>query len=401
MYVAISRVTNRSLINFCDTDYKLNEGFIYKITNKMTNKIYIGSTKTSIEQRFQEHLTAKDTSSLHKEIQELGYQKVLEICSKSSVGEILFFCTGKNEILEAVKVKLVGYDDAKFQDFLSKFRSYGIEDISEITKNFQDFYNIITKGIGRGEVMLIMGLKDSKSGGTATKDIELNGKTYEVKELSGGEFSLASDGYITNSPYIANLNLLKKYLNKNVVPLLNVSDAEANILYKTIDYYTENGPNNASRGFINNLEKSCEILNKSIKDATTEKINYISVGGNKIAVSDEDYKKIKAGSGPVTVSFGSQVDDAKVSLYKLDKNPWVNNPSQVKKDLQILWDNFLTKLDGMIFYNYSGNAGGIFMNTEEVNNNFVPFRIVQNALVAKEKSKIKKEITEDEEYETI
>ena len=38
----------------------------------MTNKIYIGSTKTSIEQRFQEHLTAKDTSSLHKDIQELG-----------------------------------------------------------------------------------------------------------------------------------------------------------------------------------------------------------------------------------------------------------------------------------------------------------------------------------------
>ena len=38
----------------------------------MTNKIYIGSTKTSIEQRLQEHFTAKDTSSLHKDIQELG-----------------------------------------------------------------------------------------------------------------------------------------------------------------------------------------------------------------------------------------------------------------------------------------------------------------------------------------
>ena len=66
MYVAISRSTKRSLINFCDTDDKINEGFVYKITNKMTNKIYIGSTKTSIEQRYQEHLTAKDTSALHK-----------------------------------------------------------------------------------------------------------------------------------------------------------------------------------------------------------------------------------------------------------------------------------------------------------------------------------------------
>ena len=72
MHVAISRATKRSLINFCDTDYKLNEGFIYKIINKMTNKIYVGSTKTSIEQRYHEHLKAKDTSALHRDIQELG-----------------------------------------------------------------------------------------------------------------------------------------------------------------------------------------------------------------------------------------------------------------------------------------------------------------------------------------
>ena len=75
MYVAISRATKRSLINFCETEYKLNQGCIYKITNLSTNKIYIGSTKTSIEQRFQEHLTAKDTSSPHRDIQELGPEK--------------------------------------------------------------------------------------------------------------------------------------------------------------------------------------------------------------------------------------------------------------------------------------------------------------------------------------
>ena len=72
VYVAVSRSTQKKYINFCNTEYKLNQGYIYKITNLSTNKIYIGSTKTSIEQRFQEHLTAKDTSSLHKDIQELG-----------------------------------------------------------------------------------------------------------------------------------------------------------------------------------------------------------------------------------------------------------------------------------------------------------------------------------------
>ena len=38
----------------------------------------------------------------------------------------------------------------------------------------------------------------------------------------------------------------------------------------------------------------------------------------------------------------------------------------------------------MIFYNYPGNPSGIFMTTEEVNNNFIPFRIAQNSLVAKD-----------------
>jgi HrpA-like RNA helicase len=38
-----------------------------------------------------------------KKIQELGYEKVIEICNKSTTGEMLFFCTGENEILQAVE----------------------------------------------------------------------------------------------------------------------------------------------------------------------------------------------------------------------------------------------------------------------------------------------------------
>ncbi len=47
---------------------------IYKITNTLTNKLYIGSTKTSIEQRYQEHIKSLDGSPLHSDIQELGHQ---------------------------------------------------------------------------------------------------------------------------------------------------------------------------------------------------------------------------------------------------------------------------------------------------------------------------------------
>jgi hypothetical protein len=38
-----------------------------------------------------------------KRIQEKGYEKIMEICNKSTTGEILFFCTGEREIIEAVE----------------------------------------------------------------------------------------------------------------------------------------------------------------------------------------------------------------------------------------------------------------------------------------------------------
>ncbi len=44
-----------------------------------------------------------DERATAKEAQELGYRKVLEICSKSPNGEVLFFANGKKEILDATE----------------------------------------------------------------------------------------------------------------------------------------------------------------------------------------------------------------------------------------------------------------------------------------------------------
>jgi len=300
--------------------------------------------------------------------------------------------------LDSIKSILSNYNEDQLKNFISKFRTYGINNVTDIYKQFHDFFNVTIKGLGRGEVMLIIGLKDSKSGGQSSKDIEINGKIYEVKELSTGEFNLASDGYIGGTTYLQNLNTFKKYLTKEVVPALDITEEEANILYETIDYYTENGPNNASRGFLNNLEKSCEILKQNITKTSIQTINYITVKGKKIAISDEDWEKIQAGSGPVTISFGDEVNEVKVNLSKLDKHPWVLNPKDIKGNLYTIWNSFLDKIDGMVFFNYPGKPEGEIMAKEKVKDNFTPFRIVQNSLVAKENSTInkKKEITEND-----
>ena len=74
MYVAMSRSTQKNNINFCNIHYTLKTGYIYKITNTLNNKIYIGSTKTTIEQRFNEHCKSLDGSPLHKDMQEVGVE---------------------------------------------------------------------------------------------------------------------------------------------------------------------------------------------------------------------------------------------------------------------------------------------------------------------------------------
>ncbi len=49
LYVAVSRTSQQKYLNFCDVECQLQEGFNI-INNQLTNKSYIGSTKTSIEQ---------------------------------------------------------------------------------------------------------------------------------------------------------------------------------------------------------------------------------------------------------------------------------------------------------------------------------------------------------------
>ncbi len=70
----------------CDVDCQLQEEFIYIIVNTLTNKLYIGSSKTSIEQRYQEDIISKDGLPLHAAIQELGHQNFkIELVEKSLI----------------------------------------------------------------------------------------------------------------------------------------------------------------------------------------------------------------------------------------------------------------------------------------------------------------------------
>ncbi len=68
LYTAMSRATEKSYVNFVYIKTDVRQGFIYKITSP-NGKIYIGSTTTSILQRFEEHRKCDDNSPLHRDMQ--------------------------------------------------------------------------------------------------------------------------------------------------------------------------------------------------------------------------------------------------------------------------------------------------------------------------------------------
>jgi hypothetical protein len=293
----------------------------------------------------------------------------------------------------------------KNPNYLSKFtqdnfRGKNIEDIKTIFKLFPEFVDIKDTGLGRGEIATIIGVKDSRSGGTAEKDIHVGDNIYDVKELSAGEFRTASGGYITTSNFKKRLDYLLSLLE-----LLLGKDKEGTTGNSTIDskisillnYYKEGGykTGGISEGAINSIEDLCKDL-KSLDLSLETRPYYVKIGNKKFVVDKETHDKIQKGEPISNINLGDPISDKTSLLTKIKNHPWIENPESVKEDLNGLWKEFLTTIQGLVLI-----KKGIpeFYTSEQLANDFIPYRVVQNQINVKDKSTIKgsKKLKEDEE----
>lgn len=296
-----------------------------------------------------------------------------------------------DQIKDIFDQKSSGEEGTKYlNSFKSSFRQKDISQIKDIFNVFGSYFNIRDKGMGAGEITTLLGVKDSKSGGTADKDILVGNDTYDVKELDAdGQFRTASGGYITTSDFKKRFDYLISLLNQLRGSEDNkgtTGDVSADLqIDKLLSYYNSAYKSGGiSGGTFNDIEKLCSTL-KNLE--FTGKINklYVKVGNRKFSVDKETYNKIQGGEVISNVNLGPEISSENSLLTKIKNHPWVENPKLVRENLNIVWDEFLNTIQGLILVN---KKSGIptFYTSDELKKKFAPVRVVQNQINVKMKS---------------
>lgn len=125
------------------------KGLIYKITNKVNNKSYIGQTRYTLEFRWRQHLNSKDNCYFHKAIKKYGAEnfnvEILEECDFKDLDsrEIFYiakyntFKDGYNSTIGGDGVRTLMLDD-KYDEikrlYLSGFSSNKIATLYDVDK---------------------------------------------------------------------------------------------------------------------------------------------------------------------------------------------------------------------------------------------------------------------------
>jgi hypothetical protein len=307
----------------------------------------------------------------------------------------------KDDILkeiEAIYTTTTQSNLAAKEKFHTNFRKKTINQLDDIFSIFKDYINVGSgkTGIGKGEYTAILGLENSRSGGTSEKDIHVGSDVYDVKELAAGQFRTGNTGSITNTSFQKNLNYLLSLLE----PLISKGDNEKmnerkekevsvdkNIQFLIAYYNNAYKKGNISKGVIDKIREILPFLDK--KEIQSK--GYVKVNGKKFEID----KIISNEEGtPTSINLGLEINKEKALNLKLKNHPWVKNPSDMDNEFNNIWINYIKDIKGLIIY----DKGEIkFYDKSQLEDEFNPVRVVMNQIVVAKKGTPDNKITEDDD----
>lgn len=274
------------------------------------------------------------------------------------------------------------------QDFVDNFRIHNVTSfIGGGYKPFEKFFDIIptgkaSVGMGRGEVMCVLGIKDSRSGGTAEHDVIVSNAPYEVKQLDKGSLDPAGYGKISKYKLTSEINDFYKQL---VIPyneyeirdvLLNelMDSKDVPTIEKILDIFEESFPLQSAKGidiymgteitytifnkWYEGFKSLSKLLNKKLLDGLPQ--SRMTIKGNinnTYWIEDKDAVAISKAkpNTKVTITVGEEITDenryAVVWLQGLIQSKFISNPSYFIDQLRKFRDGFFgDEVAGLIYF---------------------------------------------------
>jgi len=294
------------------------------------------TTQYKVNEIYLENDIKGDThKEISKKAQELGYEKIIEICNKTSNGEILFFCNGKNEILEAVE----------YLNFNMPQGNIALPFFAEMNDNYKE---IITK---------------------------INSKIYNIKNRR------ENIHLEWNEKYIEDLSIPAGLYKRAVIIATNVAEASVTIpgLTFVIDNGYAKGNTFNSKLGINKL--IVDLISESSRLQRKGRVGRVSDGTVYYLYKKDARKNIK----PKYKITQQDITDTFISLANnLDLKEYQSDPENYKYKKLIVSDvinpNKFSKIDKTnfdenIIKDFFTNKYliEIYLNNYKINNFFLPY----------------------------
>ena len=356
----------------CAKDYKVLYDVLIE-TAKITSK-----QAQQIVERAQ-RLTEQTTDSISQTSQQEDNSSIIE--QITSIG-----------LPNAVNMQILSVyrslsEDAK-RAFNKNFRVHSIESfVQEGWKAFADFFEVNVGGprggMGNGEVSILLGVADSKPGGTAQHDIVMPYGEWEVKELGkGSKFDPAAEGLASK---FALTEKIQQFYKDIVVPVDQIGDPYEQLhhlvdpssheqlkrlimIFETrfseaIDldkFQSLEWKKSAMFNWYNGFKELHDIfyntkLDTSIKDTRLT----VNAGGNEesywIDDNDAEYIRQRAGTkNPANIIVGDLVSNQNTDIViwfkRIARNEFIREPNNFINELNKIKSSFFNNISGLIWY---------------------------------------------------
>jgi Mn-dependent DtxR family transcriptional regulator len=230
------------------------------------------------------------------------------------------------------------------------------KNIKKLALIFEPFFEVQLTGAGKGELLPLLSIGNSRSGGTAEKDVIVDNQIIEVKELdAGGKFRTGKTGSIRDSKLDENVQTLIKIIRNIPEGIQEVAEIKKKIL----DYYDSTYKYGSGKPsfFLKDLSSFIELFPKDVSSYTKEDTeDYVKIDGKKYFYTKVDNE---------TVKIRQEVEVGVENIIKLKRHPYYKDVNAIKEDLKALKETYLNSINYLLLYPKGDALNPILLSSEQ------------------------------------